>query len=219
LSLCLSLCPFFLNAQTNDAQLWTNIKIDHKINSNITAYIDGGLRFNENYSETGTSYSEIGMDFKLNKTWGISGGYRYFSKRKNEDFYSVKHRFNLDVSFKKSYYLFNFQLRSRAEIKYKDIWTSLNGKVPDYQWLNKAQLKYNFNKKIKPYFYIESYNSLSVSAFTQYLDITKMKYCIGFEFKINKRNSFEFFYLIQKEYHQKNPFTDFVTGISYNYSF
>ncbi|NVN95675.1 MAG: DUF2490 domain-containing protein [Bacteroidetes bacterium] len=207
-------------AQTNDAQLWTDVKIDHKFNSNITAYIEGGLRFSENLSETGTAYSEIGMDYKLNKTWVLSGGYRYFSKRKNEDFYSIRHRFNLDVSFKKSYYLFTFQLRTRAEMEYKDILTSVKGMIPDYQWLNKVQVKYNFTKRIKPYLYLESYNSLSPSQkHTQFFDITKMRYCIGAEYKINKRKSFELYYLIQNEYHQKDPYNYFVTGLSYSFSF
>ncbi|MEI6696663.1 MAG: DUF2490 domain-containing protein [Bacteroidota bacterium] len=216
LSLGLALSTLNIFAQTNDAQLWTAIKADHRISSHIMVYAEGGLRFSENLTETGTAYSEIGMDYKINKTWEVSGGYRYFSKRKNEDLYSLRHRFNLDLSFKKSYYLFNFQLKTRAEMEYKDILTSVNGKIPDYQWLNKAQLKYNFTKKIKPYLYIETFNSLTVSKHTQFFDLTKMKYCIGAEYKINKLKSIEFYYMIENESHQKNPYCNFVTGITYN---
>ncbi|MFZ4399468.1 MAG: DUF2490 domain-containing protein [Bacteroidales bacterium] len=219
LTIWLISCSYTMFAQTNDAQIWTEVKIDHKLNRKFTSYLDAGLRFSENITETGLAYSEIGLDYKINKSWELSGGYRYASKRKNEDYYSVRHRFNLDLTLKKSYYLFNFQLRTRAEMQYKDVFTSVNGSIPDYQWRNKLQLKYNFTKKFKPFIYLESYTSFSASTYTQYLDITKMKYCLGTEYKINKRNSIECYYLIQQEYHQKNPYNYFVYGITYNYSF
>lgn len=206
-------------AQMNDAQLWTAVNVEHKFTSHINSYIEGGLRFSENITEFGITYSEIGMDYKINKTFELSGGYRYFSKRKNEDFYSIRHRFNLDLSLKKSYYLFNFQLRTRIEMEYKDMYTSVDGLIPEYKWLNKVQLKYNFTKKIKPYFYLESYNSLTTSKHTRNFDIIKMRYCIGAEYKINKHNIIELYYLIENEYHQKNPYNYFVTGISFNHSF
>jgi hypothetical protein len=207
---------FFLSAQTNDAQLWTDIKITHKLSGKINGYAENGLRFSENISEIGTAYSEIGLEYKLLKKLEISGGYRFFSKRKNEDLYSNRHRLNLDLSYKTSYYLFSIQLKTRVEMEYKNILSSNSGMIPEFQWRNKAQLKYNFTKKIKPFFYLEAYLPLSNS---EYFEIEKMKYCIGGEYKINKHNSFELYYLYEGQLHQNNPNKFFVTGISYICSF
>lgn len=206
---------FHLYAQVNDAQLWSEFKISHKLSSNNTLSADFGLRISENISEIGTAYSELDFEHKLSKMFEISAGYRFFSKRKNEDLYSNRHRLNIDVTFKTNYYLFGFQLRTRGEMEYKNILSSNDGMVPEFTWCNKAELKYNFSKKIKPFFYLESYNSLSESKYTQYYDLTKYRCCIGGEYKITKRKSLEFYYLFESELNQKNPERHFITGVSY----
>jgi len=205
-----------MSAQTNDAQLWADLKLDHKLNSNASIYGQVGSRFSENISKIGMGFAELGTDYELNKTWEIGASYRFYSSRKNEDLYSNRHKFNLDLSFKKSYYLLSLKLRTRAQMQFKDIYCSSDGKIPGFQWRNKLELKYKLTKKIKQFFYFECYLPLSNS---ESFELTKTKYCIGGEYKINKRNSFEIYYLYQGQLHQNNPDRDFVTGISYICSF
>jgi hypothetical protein len=205
-----------LSAQTNDAQLWADLKLDYKLSSNASIYGQVGSRFSENISKIGMGFTELGADYELNKTWEIGASYRFYSSRKNEDLYSNRHKFNLDLSFKKSFYLLSLKLRTRAQMSFKDIYSSDDGKIPAFEWRNKFELKYKLTKKIKPFFYFECYLPLSNS---EPFELTKTKYSLGIEYKINKRNSFEIYYLYQAQQHKNDPDRDFVTGISYICSF
>jgi hypothetical protein len=210
------LCLVDLSAQVNDAQLWADIKLDYKLNKHTSFYAESSLRFTNNISSIGLGYLEVGTEQKLGKMWEVSGGYRFYEKRKKKhDYFSNNHRLNLDLSFKKNFYLFSFQLRTRAEMEYTDIYSS-SGSIPAFQWRNKAQVKYSLTKKIKPFFYMEYYFPLSNS---DNFELVKSRYCIGSEYKINKHNSLEIYYLIENQFHQVDPNNSYVTGISYICSF
>lgn len=215
-AVCLLLSLAELSAQTNDAQLWADLTLGHKINSNTSVYGQIGTRFSENVSTLGMGFAEVGADYELNRAWGLGASYRFYSARKNEDRYSNRHKFNLDLSFKQNYYLLSLKIRTRLQMSFKDIYSSDDGKIPAFDWRNKLELKYKLTKKIKPFLYFECYLPLSDS---QPFELTKTKYCIGVEYKVNKRNSFEFYYLFQAQQHKNDPDRDFVTGISYICSF
>jgi len=208
-----------VSAQVNDAQFWSEVKISHKISRNKTISADFGMRFSENISEIGTAYSEFNFDQKITKNWEISCGYRYSSKRKNEDLYTNRHRANIDLSYKNNYNLFGFKLRTRGVIEFKNIFSSPEGIVPQYSWNNKLEVKYSLLKKVKPFVSLESYLSFSKTNNTQQYDITKIRSSLGVEYKINKRQSLEFFYLFEQEFNQKNLERNFVSGINYICSF
>lgn len=205
-----------LSAQTNDAQLWADIKLNYKFASHTSIYGQVGSRFSENISKVGMGFAELGTDYELSKTWELGASYRFYSSRKNEDLYSNRHKFNLDLSFKKNYYLLSFKIRMRIQMKYKDIYSSNDGTASNFQWRNKLELKYKLTKKIKPFFLFECYLPISNN---NYFELTKTKYSFGLEYKINKRNSLEIYCLYQRQLHRKNPDRDFVIGISYICSF
>ena len=205
-----------LSAQINDAQLWSDVKFNYKLSKSASFYAESSLRFTNNISSIGLGYLEIGTEYKLGKKWEISGGYRFYEKRKKKhDYFSNNHRLNIDLAFKKNYYLFSFQLRTRAEMEYADIYSS-NESVPTFKWRNKIQVKYSLTKKIKPFLSLEYYFPLSSS---NYFELVKSRYCIGSEYKINRHNSLEIYYLIENQFHQVDPNNNYVTGISYICSF
>lgn len=205
-----------LNGQTNDAQLWADVKLEYKPNKKSSFYFQPGVRFSENISEIGMAFLEVGSGYKLNKSFELEASYRLYSKRKVEDIYSTRHKLNIDLSYKKNWYRFNFQVRTRVEMEYKDMLSSNDGLVPDFVWRNKFQAKYSLTKKMKPFAFYEVYNPLSN---TYYFEVTKHKLVLGAEYKINKRNSIELYYLYEAQIHKNNPNRFFVTGISYICSF
>lgn len=209
-------CLLNLSAQTNDAQLWADLKLEYKLNEESSFYVQSGIRFSENISKIGLAFTEVGGDYELNKTWALGASYRYYLNRKNEDLYSNRHKLNLDLSFKKNYYLLGFKLRTRVQMEYKDFYSSNDGLVPSFEWRNKLELKYKLTKKFKPFVSFECYLPITNS---DYFELNKTKYSFGFEYKINKRNSLEIYYLYQQQCNQNNPTRDFVTGISYICSF
>lgn len=216
LSFLFSLSFVNSNAQVKDVQLWADFQISHKVSDITSIEWENGLRVNENISEFGFYYSEISTKFKLYKGLSLSGNYRFAAKRKIDDSYSNRHRFSLDLGYKTSFRQFTLSLRSRVQTEFKNVETKPKGSIPESAWRNKIQIKYSLNKKIKPFvsseFYIPILNS-------ERFELNKLRSSIGFEYKLNKRNSLEPYYLIDYQLNEKNPHRYFVFGISYICSF
>ena len=112
------ICPYS-KAQVNDAQLWADFQISHKVSDITSIEWENGMRINENISEFGFYYSEISTKFKLYKGLSLSGNYRFATKRKLDDSFSNRHRFSFDLSYKTSYRQITLSLRSRAQAEFK----------------------------------------------------------------------------------------------------
>ncbi|MEO5572001.1 MAG: DUF2490 domain-containing protein [Bacteroidia bacterium] len=204
------------NAQENDAGLWAGVNVEKKITSKWSARLTEELRFNENISELGTAYTEIGMDYRFYKFVSLGVSYRFSQKRKVNDIYSLRHRYNIDLSLKHKFKKISVSLRERFQTQYTDVNTSEDGKVAERYLRNKLTLKYDLGKKYTPYFYTEWFYQLYNPEGNE---LDNVRYGAGFDYEISKFMSLEFYYLINKELHVKNPLTSFISGVEFTYSF
>jgi len=202
-------------SQVNDAGLWLSLNIEKKINKKWSLGISQEFRYNENITELGTILTEIGVNYRINKTIRVSGNYRFANKLLIDNTYNQRHRFFADINLRKKVNSFQFSYRARIQNQFKDLRSRSDEAVFMYYLRNKISASYNFNKKWNTFFSIENYTPLNVENY--FTD--NVRYSIGTEYSINKFNSLELFYLIQKEYNVNNPFTDYILGIAYNYSF
>lgn len=204
------------SAQFNDAGLWLSINGEKKITPVMTANLSEEFRFNENITEVGEFFTDAGITCKINKYFRFSANYRFINKRRKNDLYYLRNRFYFDLSLKKKFKPVVLVFRTRFEDEYRHIRKVTENKGTYYCSKNKLTMKLYLDSKFVPYLFIESSSPLNDP---HGLFIDQMKYCGGIEYSINRVHSFDFFYLIQKDMNVKNPETDFVTGISYYYSF
>src|SRR5665811_1306937 len=115
------LYSFPLKGQVKDAGLWTSAGFEFKVVKKLTASISEEVRFNENISEAGMIITDFGVAYKFDKHFQFAVGYRYSQKRKVEDYYSMRHRFNVDVKYEKKIKPFQIQYRFRFQDQYSDI--------------------------------------------------------------------------------------------------
>ena len=203
-------------AQVNDAGLWASINVEKKLTSKFALTLTEEARMNENISELGTAFSEIGATYKIKKYISIGVSYRFIQHRRVDDFYSFRHRYMIDLVLKKKIKKFAFTLRERFQTQYADLNSSENGKVPDYYLRNKLTVKYDFDKKYTPFIAAELFYQLSNQKGNE---IDNTRYSAGFEYKFNKKVSVDLFYLINREINVNDPWTDYVVGFGLNYSF
>lgn len=203
-------------SQNNDMQLWTNISLEKKLTKTFSFNFTEEVRFNENISEVGQFFSDIGGTYKISKAWRISANYRFTNKRQVDNSYSKRHRYYFDLSFKKKFNLIVFSFRTRFQSQYADIYSSNDGTVPSYYSRNKLSLKLDLNKKYSPYLSAEMFYQLNNPDGNK---IDNMRYSGGLEYEFNKRMGVDLYYMIQQEYNVKNPERDFVVGVGYKYSF
>ncbi|HKR05723.1 MAG TPA: DUF2490 domain-containing protein, partial [Bacteroidia bacterium] len=128
----LFVCLFYLKipvafSQVKDAGLWSSVNLEKKITQKLTAGLSEELRFNENITELGTAFTEIGVDYKFYKFVSLGISYRFIQKRRVDDFYSTRHRYNIDLSLKYKIKKISVSLRERFQTQYADVNTSEDG--------------------------------------------------------------------------------------------
>ena len=180
-------------AQMDDAGLWASVTVKKKITKKFTLSLSEECRFNENVSELGTAFTEAGVEYKLikNLTGGIA--YRFMQKKQVDDFYSLRHRGLVSLTYKLKVKKFELNLKERYQIQYADVNTSEDGKIPSEYLRNKLTIKYNTSKKYTPFIAAELFYQLNNPEGNECDDI---RYSGGIEYNFNKLHEVDLFYLI-----------------------
>ncbi len=215
---CLVQFSFMLhaNAQVNDAGLWASVSVEKKITKKISATLSEEFRFNENITELGTAFTEAGVDYKVIKNLTAGVAYRFIQKRKVDDFYSLRHRAIFALTYKIKIKKFELTIKERFQMQYADVNTSEDGKISEQYLRSKLTLRYNSQKKYTPFISAELFYQLNNPAGNEFDNV---RYAAGFDYKINKFHSVDLFYLINREFNVNNPWTEYITGMAYNYTF
>jgi hypothetical protein len=203
-----------LNAQVNDAGLWTSVKLETKVVKDLTASIIQEFRFYENITELGAYYTEAGLEYKINKHFQIEANYRFTQKRKVENYYSIRHRFGIDLKYSKKIKPFELKYRIRFQNQYADIGRSEDGGVPEYYLRNKLSLQWDLKKAYTPYVSVELFSPLNYPRMYAFDNIRSMA---GIEYAFTKHHKIDVYYMIHKDVNVSEPVTYYVIGIGYSY--
>lgn len=204
------------SAQVKDAGLWLSLNAEKKITSKLSATLSQEFRMNENITELGTAFTEAGIEYKIFKKGFVGLSYRFIQKRKVDDFYSLRHRINVDAGYRFKVTRMSLTVRERFQTQYSDVNTSPEGHIPEYYLRSKLTFKYNLEKKYTPFMAAELFYQLNNAKGNE---IDNIRYSAGFDYEINKLHSLEVFYLINKEVNVNDPWTEYIIGIGYKYAF
>lgn len=204
-----------LKAQVNDAGLWTNLSLEKKITKDLDLLFTEEFRFNENLTELGSFFSDIGAEYKIYK--GLKAGlfYRYTNKRRVDDSYSQAHRIYADVAYKHKIKRFEIGYRVRFQVQYKDVRSGETGPLPEWYMRQKLHLSYNTRSRFDPYLDGEIWYLFSPewSRFDNY------RLSAGIVTRITKNHSLDLGYIFQKEFNINSPETDYILFLGYKISF
>ena len=209
-------CSSVIYAQEEDMELWTGIQVEKNITENLKTSFEQEFRFNENISDTKKIYSELGLSYKINKNIRISASYRFEKRRKIEDYYVNRHCFYASVILKNKINRFALAFRTQYKTKYVSSYSEEYGSIPKDYLRNKLSLKYNIKKNpITPLFYCESFYQLDNPEGNKF---DKIRYALGADYKINKKNNLNIFYMLQKQFNVNSPVNSCIIGIGYHYN-
>ena len=204
--------------QSNDAGMWATFTVQHALSKKINLVIDEELRLKENYQRINLFYTNIGIDYKLNKFIKISPTYRSIQKKRLEGTYSYRHRLMLDVTLKKKFKKFTLSERIRYQAEVQDFNTSKKGKLAEQFLRLKTDLKYAVSDRITPYFSCElRYQIHAPRGDGPNYDrgFHRIRNVLGVEYELNKKNSVNLYYLYQTEFNISTPETIYIFGIAY----
>lgn len=198
-------------AQKDDFRIWTDLKIEKKLTQKWHLEARGAFRLNENIREIGSYYGDIGVGYKFKKNFKLELHYRYSGKSTDEGYFRKRHRYYVDLSYKiKTGTPFSVALRGRFQKQYTDVFNSEDGFNPANTFRLALTPAYRY-KQYQPYFRTEVFYLYDNS--DKYFN--RIRYRLGVQYEINKRNMVDVFYMIQQELHSDNPTRAFVLGFSY----
>ena len=182
---------FSISAQEveNEFEYRTSVKLSYKPIKKLKINFVPEVRFKDNFS-VDRYLLETKLVYKPLKFLSLSGGYRFIVNPRTEKDTEYLHRYEFSTTFKKDFDRFEPAIRIR--------YTNYADDDADDNFLRyKAALGYNIKDcKLTPTISAELFHQLSTS------DVYKMRYKLGLEYKLFKKNylgaSYRFDYYLQE---------------------
>ncbi|MFH0895527.1 MAG: DUF2490 domain-containing protein [Bacteroidota bacterium] len=210
---------FTARAQVKDAGLWTTLSVEKDFSKKISMSIDEEMRLIENCSRIDLFYTNFGMTYKFNKQIRVGFTYRLTEKKQDNNMFSIRNRLMLDLTYKRKFYGFIFQYRSRIQSEIRNYYSSETGKIPSWDWRNKFEVKYDKDQFV-PYAGTELFLQLNDPNDPETNRMMPQIRCFaGMDYKINQNNTLGMYGLINKEINVSNPVTTYIFGIQYAIQF
>lgn len=212
------LIMFLLSATTvcsyaqvqKDAALWLSYGLDFKYKKKWKFSVSPELRFNNNMTHFNRAMVDLGAEYKPLKYFSAEISYRT-SARSQDEWTDFRERIQFGVGIKQEWRAFTFSYQPRYQASLQQV--SSDGDA-DFEttFRNKLSVKYDINKKLSSSTSFELFNN-SEQGMEFRLENWRWKAGIGYS--INKRNSIDIGYMIQKAIYQSPQEMDYVVMISY----
>jgi hypothetical protein len=105
--------------------------------------------------------------------------------------------------------------RHRIQYQLEDIYSSETGQTAHYYTRSKITIKYDLNR-FTPYLASELQSKI---VDWEELVSKKLRFFAGCNYKFNKTDELNLYYLIDKRFNQADPLTNYVIGIAYTHTF
>lgn len=213
----LFLFPCFLSAQNQqDFALLTQVNLQKKLTNHFSISLNFRGFWNENVSELGKVFGEVGVKYQYNKHWAIAGFYRGMKARSLENIYQDVQRFYLDVSYSNDLTKkIEWTYRARLQEQFYGSDLTDGFKTPRIYTRHKLTLNYDYNWYWSPYVSAEFFYPLNRK--NNFID--QVRATAGLNYKITKSNSLSAYYQIRKPLYSAPSVTQYVTGLVYGYKF
>ncbi len=194
----------FSQEVTNEFQTRTEVKLSYKPLDKLTLSLNPEIRWDESF-QVDKYMLESGISYVPVKDLSLGGSYRFIINPRTTKATEYLNRFTLFTSYKKKIERFEPSLR----IKY----TNYTEDASSGEFLRyRAKLKYDIKScRITPLISAEAFHDLSEN------QIYKMRYAIGAEYKLNKKNSLGLGYML--DYYMQDYRNKHIIKLGYKYKF
>ena len=202
-----------------DAGSWNTINIDKSINKRFSVLFTEECRLRENFTCLNLFYTNLGIEYIVAKNFKAALIYRWIDKWQDDQTFSFRHRLMLDLTFKHKFGNLTASFRNRTQVEERDIFTSANGRLPEWYSRNKFGAKYDLGRRYTPFASIELRYQLHDPRNIESDRLWhRNRYVLGVEYTINAKSTFAAYYLIQREYNVLGPQDLYIVGLEYSLS-
>ncbi len=201
---------------TSDLEMWNNVAISKKIGDRWQISLKEELRFTEDISRFDMFFTDLGLDYKINKHFSAGVNYRFYQNKNSDNDFITQHRLSADINYKQKLDRFTFGYRLQFQNKDEDL---LSGSSENnvYNLRNKISVDYDIkNFKLEPYFQAEIFRKYETGEESYF---NKMRWKLGASYPVTRSSDIELFYIIDNELNQSYPKNVYVVGLGYKFSF
>lgn len=192
-------------------------EVDKKLAKGLHAFVNGEVRFDDNFSRFWRYQATAGVSYKINNYLKTGLSYTFIEKKNSKDEWGIRNRLTFDVTGSYRIADIKLSLRERFQITHR------NGEVNEYQDnKNACVLRSRFMAQYKgltdwtPYAFVEVRNTLNAPKWAYTYDdvtgifsntdttffkgnkdvyINRVRLGLGAEWELSKQHSFDFFVL------------------------
>lgn len=201
--------------QRSDANLWASVSLEKLASPKVLLHFKQAARVSQNITQLNYSFSDIGVTYKFNKNIKTSLDYRFINKLNSIQDLNLRHRLYWTLTLKKKVKPFVLVYRHRIQYQLEDVYSSETGLTPQYITRSKITIKYDLNR-FTPYVASELQSKI---VNWEQLVSRKLRFFAGCNYKFNKTNELNLYYLIDKRFNKIDPLTNYVIGIAYTFTF
>lgn len=200
----------------SDLEQWTRIGISKKLGKNWKLSLDQEFRFSKNISQFDIYFTDLGVDYKINKHFSVGANYRFYQNKNNDEVFQSQQRLSADIKYKQKISRFTLAYRLRYQNKDEDFFTS-ESSYNLYNLRNKFSVDYNIkNFKFDPFLNLELYRQIED---VNTNELSKLRWTVGFEYSLKKFGDLELFYKIDNELNKSYNKDTYIIGLGYKFSF
>lgn len=208
-------CSAASHAQEWDFGTWQKVKVGGELTKNFELALTHQLRLENNSRSVDQFFSQLELEYDLPKGLEVGAAYRLSWAPNKDGSYANKHRYNIDLSYSKTFGTVKAKLRSRFQ--HKPSASLFNDRLkPESSPMHvrlKLSISYRGFKKWTPGAEYEVYFRTNIDKH----GIGKMRYRIFLDYDLPKRQEIGVFYMLQTNHTGSQPRFDSIVGLSYNF--
>lgn len=209
----LSFAQGTLNELENDFGARISVAANKKIASGLHVTLGGEARMSDNFSNFSRYQADLGLTYKINKTFKVGVGYMFIEKKNSSAEWNPRHRFYADGKVTLKSGDWQFSLKERLQLTHRDVNNAFQNNPNSLELKSRLKVAYKGLSAVTPYAYAEvrnvfndpacsaTWSTVSLAyddySFKGYNDayVNRLRGSLGLEWKINKYNSLDFFLL------------------------
>ncbi|MCY7409797.1 MAG: DUF2490 domain-containing protein [Chitinophagales bacterium] len=203
LFLILSFCCKSLHAQVQDFNTWSSIAITKQFSKKLDLGIQQMLRLNENSTRFDQTYTDVGLNYEMNKKFSVAANYRLIIKAD-----VVKNRIYTDLVYSEKWNRWKANARMRIENNF------IPQQADEIYLRPKLTFSNKLNKRFEPLISGELFFSLF---YYKGDNLVQYRLSGGTEYHFDRKNTLRLYYTYEREMNVNAAGIKHILGVSYNF--
>lgn len=201
------------HTQEKDFGIWYSLAVEKKVAKNLDFESDINLRTYHDAGEIEEGFIDVGLKYKINKTFSSAFTYRFTERMEKDDNFHPRHKWVVDFRAKKALGDLDVSGRLRFQQRFKTYFRDENDREPKEHLRFRIKAVYDIPKcPLNPYASSELFFPVFYHVKKT---IDQQRYTAGFEYNVSKKQSLEIEYIFQRDLHPK-PTDMNIISLNYN---